>query len=669
MGVYLNGVALMQRAWSWPLYRGARAQGVAVPHTMERFAELNAVTKATGNALTFQAPDAPGIAAPTAELVVKDIVAERHVGQDKIESGLTLYDSRRLLAYKVCHFDFNMTFAASIAEDGTIETKYVKDTSPSPFGVADVEWAAQKIAAQFGKRIIFKAGADYVLPERFPLSGMTCDRAMDALADEAGVDFTVDVDGNWLFVPRGAVTGEDDGLQGITESAFPWRAAEYPAFIAAENTVAFAAPREVVVPYRRRREVIVRNTTSRRTVAAQRFLRYECEQVFSFNGKWCNYAQLNDEVEALLGYPADFTEKIVAFKIMARTWYVPSPNFAEQVGGAEQAVENTRASIIQRVVDVIRRDWRRKWRLKLEREEVEGAYTDLHFGRFATEQIPELDESSTTGIDANGTIVDAAAKMPWVEFLARPLGTGQIMLGEKFFIQNPYGVAPFQATWLDRERLVFELKGIDPVEQNIGMIPGIIDPETGPQLKERVQALDNSTVGLSVIYVDAESTEFEEAFEMEVSLIGTVRHPNDARRWYTERFQSNIPSAGIDELWLEVSEELPADFSASQGDDVPVNHNRVYVHAQARARAAIERWRTKSDSTAGAHGLSLVKKLKNVTGAIRGLDIVCGAIAPHSVHCRISVGTTIDREERIARALRRDVDRSRVVHASGKAAR
>jgi hypothetical protein len=501
----INGLALDEGSFVWPLYRGTKAQRITLYGFGPKWLEYKAMVESLGGRpakIELRGSATPGGRRGSTRITIEGVYVYRaiRVGETRVE--LWCYDSRARLKESVGDMDFNMEFGDGIL-DGTAFTTY-RDAIEAYCRRLPLE--DTPLADDAFDRI-----PERDLERNAHLSALQADDPLGYLCQRANVDLVVGLDGKWYFASRQDAT-LDWFVKFENEN---WKTA--PGFLNSEHLV-LQRPRTIASYYWEHHTMRLTGADPGSTIShsGPDITHVELRQRYLYDGE---YLTLNELCTAL-GFAGTF----MTDERIARSFFSPSAQ------GSPLHPLNTFNR--KRLWNVIRRDWRKLWKFYYPNGGSIGAWDMWRFGQ----------------LNADGSITPVSVECPWVEFrrVINPGPDGKLE-GTPWTV-NHTEKSPFKATWDDGPESGVIRLYVDPDRDGerdvLPPLPGSLRVSRKGNLNtalkiiardelENGEGLSNTVRNLTLFGREDLSKAFlSSSFEMVVYMTARRFMPNDKTRWY-----------------------------------------------------------------------------------------------------------------------------------------
>lgn len=619
--VFINQLPLDQGRFVFPMYRGTEARAFTVYGFGPRWPEYEALVKGLQGGFARLRIVGSRIAGPRPgrlELNIPDIIVLRATLVNELSVELECYDSRLLLREVVNALDFNMLFGGDYLE-GTAKTDDL------PYTYAEAIRRLCEADSRIASRMAADAYAaipDRTLESNVHLSALLATDPLGYLCDRAGCDLAIELEtGKWYFASREDASPQ--WFQGF--EAYNWRVR--PGFMALATYVT-RRPRKINCYYWEHHTLRVEGVDSgpRSTRTPNTYgpasNKVSLEQVYRDDESGA-YLSLEDLLTAhnLSGTADDATIAAAFLSDSAKgTGLHPLDTFARKV-----------------VWGIIRRDWRRLWRITFPQGST-GGWDQWRFGK----------------IQEDGSVEPVSVECPWVEFTRVIQSDRQGNLENLPWTFNHTASnqkTPFVATWDNGpESGVIRLVVQDSADRMRDLIPplpgaltttrdGVTDDALKIVRKNAVSNGEKSADGSAIDHLDLVAREdiskgrLLESFRVAVYLTARRFMPNTSARWQLQTAEG-FSGGDIDSIDLPPGDEVQAyrtyvggDHSdtalwfASDGLGITLNADEVREDAERRA----EVWKLTHCLSAAGEGhadtLNIAKRTRLIDGPIQEVEL------------------------------------------------
>ncbi len=655
----INGVPFDNIAFKWKLYRGTEARPMVLNVGSKRWDEFRSVLNYRNNIIKIQCTDNPGTNAGVHGITIKNILCQRGFKVDNKLSKINLYDQRYDLKSYISNFDFNVKFGKS----------YLKGSSERSNKPATLEFALNKLITST-LNVGFIADSDVnlksILPDSLFLSGQKLNHAIGQVLELLDYDLTIDYEGRFWIVSRSNVT--DTFIP--PQSSYSWLA--LPGFYEPTRYTP-SAPKVIRAFYNKRYEMAMRNLDSKKTTTISKIKSYNLEQVFFWQGKILNLKEVSEEFSRATSafkpkHPAegltnnyiqkfftnpDFGYSSSQFCTQRKTHNPRDFDTNLEFKEAEEA-EILRVQIAKSLVAVVRRDWRRFFRLKLPNN-YEGMWSDLTLGK----------------INEDGTVnnIDQAVLCNWVDFSPTPTLVNERITPNvsQLSQNNKFGLAPFKVEF-DKDRLLIKLVSTGSQEDFEFQMPGeLVENQVISIGSEKLKTIENNlSFQNSLLYSTYSNAKFSDNFDLEILMVGTLRHPNSSERWFDLTHKTEIEGAEREFLELPVASGLTANFT-QESKTSPTNLADLESDLLRRAAKITSFYKLKREGSGTALGLKLFKDIAKPNGPIDQLTLEFGTHGPMYVGSTITVQNLAQKSIKENKAQRNKIRESQREHRGKKA--
>ncbi len=648
--VLINDLPLDEGQFNFPMYRGTEARKFKVYGFGPRWPAYKALVGGLAGGfakLTMRGSKEAGPNPGKLTVTIPDIIVLKATQVNEVSVELECYDSRLLLTESVNAMDFNMLFGGD----------YLENTEASTYKDAIQRFCEANPLIKSRLDADAYAGIpDRPLENNVHLSALMSPDPLGYLCDRAGCDLAIELEtGKWYFASRADATPQ--WFAGFEQYA--WRVR--PGFLALE-TIITRKPRNIIAYYWEHHTLRVEGVDDQSTVSTYGpdENKVSLTQVYRDDTLGI-YSTLNELLDNhnLTGKATDAT--------IARAF------FANSAQGCQLHPLDT---FDRKVVwGIIRRDWRRLWRITFPSGST-GGWDQWRFGQ----------------IQDDGSVEPISVECPWVEFTRVISTDGQGKLEGRpwtFNHDDDEQKAPFIATWDNGPesgviRLVVQ-DSADRMRDEIPPLPGTLtvthdNGTTGDALliiaKSKVDNGEGDVGNLKAVdhlrifgREDISKGRMQTSFRMAVYLTGRRFMPNDATRWHKET-AAGFANGDIEQVELPPGDEVQVyrtyvggDHATAEwieSDGLGLTLNNMEVKDDAIRRAEVWKLTHCLASTGQGHAdrLNLAKRRRLIDGPIQEAELHAvkeGAAAETFVIVR--VGNLADDKARSLTAQKRIASR------------
>jgi hypothetical protein len=636
--IRLGTVDLGKVSFSLPLYMGATPRQTVVRCAGHLYGDLAALPRVVDLSVTTSEEDAS--AQPrhaTTTLRNLRLLEVRQIDDRTCE--VLLGDCRAELSRLVCPADFNLYW-----RDG-----YLNETNHRTFAGA-LAYMSDMVPA-LSECLQAVSLPDESLPDELPLSGMALTRALDLLADAAGLAVTVDADGLLTFVRRGEAVD-------IVTAAWNWATAHRPSWELAGRTRK-GLPKIIRFFYPEKHALKL-TPVDERSTATPSALRIEFEQVYAYGEQFLPLAELL----AAFGLPSDaITADQVTIKINT-----------ENFEGTAVAPENEFDTSTQELIQILKRDHDSLFRITYpDAIGRVGGWTDIHFGTFAT--ITDKDGDTRVTDD----VVGRSVRCDWTEYLAKAesqqpdqstLEWAVVVRSHKADAGQDPPEAPWSAAWVNEEAGVFRVSPSPREATAQAMwLRSLTDGQDTLLVSIEEASVDDqgNPVGniAGLHFPTVSDVVLSTTLNLEVYAVATRRLPNNYKRWTAVDIEG-FPEGDVDVMHIEVADNLYAirghEGTLADGLGEYKNMDVLIDDASRRARVVREAFAARAAGEGSILGAQAIREL-HVGGAVQELTLDVDGVV---VMTTVRVGPSDNEAARQQRVMRRAA--SRRVALGGKVA-
>lgn len=639
----INGIPLDEGSFVWPLYRGTQAQRVTIYGFGPRWEEYKALAQSLGGrpaTIELRGTSTPGGRRGSTRITIQNVYVHRvtRAGEGSVE--LWCYDSRARLKEYAGAMDFNMKFG-----DGTLDgTAYTTYREAIEAYCRREDEIAALLADDAFDRI-----PDRELESNIHLSGLPADDPLGYLCERANCDLVVGLDGKWYFASR-----QDATLDWFVKyENEAWLST--PGFINAEHLV-LQRPRTVVSYYWEHHTMRLTGANGSATIAhsGPDITHVELRQRYLYDGEYLTL----DELSSALGFGTSF----ITDERIARSY------FSDSAQGSPLHPLNTFNRKLMWAI--IKRDWRKLWRIYYPNGGSVGAWDMWRFGQ----------------LNADGSIEPVSVECPWVEFkrVINPGPDGKIE-GTPWTI-NHTTKSPFKATWDDGPESGVIRLYVDPEREGerdaLPPVPGSLrvlrkgNQDTALKIIARNELENGEGAAANVRNLtlfgreDLSKAFLQTSFEMVVYMTARRFMPNDKTRWHGEN-NIGFSDGDVERRELPPSDEVHCyrtyvgGGNAASADGLGAILNQDELTQDAERRTEVNKIITAmiSESTGRADTLNIAQKHPRVVdGPVAGLTLHLDGVETCT---RMTVGNLGDDKARKLVAAKRIANRKVQVQGSG----
>lgn len=622
--VYINDLPLDEGLCRWPIYRGTHAMPVQLYGMAERYEEYKALAQALKGGparLRWRSGAQAGGRRGLVTVNVADVYVRRVVKVNEVSCRIDCFDSRLLLEQTVGAMDFNMTFGDGFL-DGT-EYETYKDAIEAYCAASTV--ISARLASDAFDRI-----PNRKLESNAHLSGMMQGDPLGYLCERAGCDLVVGTDGKWYFAAR---ADADASWFANIQDAF-WKVK--PGFLSLESVV-LQRPRTIVSYYWEHHCIKAEGVNASATMSSYgpESTQIALEQVYLDDNEYVSL----DDLCTTYGLPSIITDAQIAAAI-----------FRPSADGSPLYPCDTANR--KKLWNIIRRDWRRLWRISFPNGNT-GGWDMWRFGK----------------LNADGSVTPVSVECPSVIFkrVVIPDASTGTLEGAPWTRNLATTECPFKAVWDDGPesgviRLVVDDTNGNREDDALPPMPGALqitrDGTTDNALRiVWKDEIDNGREKVNVRNLDLMGREdiskarMATSFQVYVYLVARRFMPNDNTRWHSQS-DVGFSDGDIDRVELPPADEVncyrtyvgdPA--YAARSDGLGGILNQTELDADSERRAEVYKVVTHASETgegeAETFNLALLPRL--VDGPVSGIELVADGVEGK---VRISVGNLADNKAR-----------------------
>lgn len=637
--VFLQGLPLDEGYFAWPLYRGTEARPVILRGFGPRWDEYRRIVNGLKGApakLEIRGSKNAGGNRGQLRVTVPEVYVLRATRVNEVQVELECYDARLKLRQLVGDMDFNMSFGDGFL-DGTEFTTYRQ--------------AIEAYCARFPLITArLRAGAFDSIPDRLleknaHLSALLSPDPLAYLCHRAGCDLVIGVDSKWYFASREDASAE--WFAGYL--AYKWKVR--PGFLALESIVT-QRPRTIIPYYWEHHCIRAEGGDPASTVSSYgpETTRIELAQVYLYQGEYFSLSELLEEL--------GFGGTSLTDAQIAKSFFSDSAD-----GSPLHPVDTFQRKLLW---SIIRRDWRRLWRIEFPSGNT-GGWDQWRFGK----------------LNADGSVTPVSVECKYIEFtrVVNP-ATGATIEGSPWSF-NREAPSPFKAVWDDGPesgviRIVVDSAREGETDAYPPMPGWLVVPRKGAGFNASGVATSGGDYdnALRIIGKDQlDNGNGETAKSLNLTLFGresiskagmvatfnivvylTARRfmPNNKTRWHAGS-AVGFADGDIDQVELPPSEEVMAyrtyvggDAPAVRSDGLGALLNEEELTAEDERRAEV--WRLEHAAAVTGDGeadtLELATKPRLVDGPVQEAALIVNGVETST---SISVGNLGD--ERVRRMI------------------
>lgn len=625
--VTINDLQLDESVFRFPLYRGTAARPFMLYGFAPRWQEYKSMVSGLQGSpakVSIRGSRKAGADEGVLRVEIPGIYVMRATKVNELSIELECYDARLLLAREVADTDFNMVFG-----DG-----YLPLTEHTTYKEAIQKLCARSTAlTAVLSDNAFGAIPDRALEDNVHLSAMAAPDPLGYLCERVGVDLTRELEsGKFYFASRADATAA--WFAGFEN--YNWRVR--PGFMALE-TVVLQRPRTIVRYYWEHHCIRAEGTNGAATASTYGpdETQISLAQVYLYQGEYYSIGEL---LSAIGLSATEITDEQIAKAFLSDS----------AQGSPLHPVDTFQRKVAW---GIIRRDWRRLWRIEFTNGST-GGWDTWRFGK----------------LNDDGSVDPTSVECDYVEFKrVVSVPTGQSLEGQPWTF-NRDAPSPFKAVWDDGPesgviRIVPD-QGDDRMDDLIPPMPGALNVlrkagsglRTDALLIAAKSELENgegaaNTVRNCTLFgrEDISRGRFDTGFQIFVYLTARRFMPNDNTRWHKE---STVGFADGDIAQVEIAPSAEVQCyrtfvggtaPAPEPDGLGAVLNNLELHDDAERGADV--WKTTHALSAEGHGtadtLDLAKRPRVVDGPVVGVEVVVDGFETYT---EIAVGNIADQKAR-----------------------